>query len=133
MNVKKIVAPVVGLALIALGWRAGGWGGVAFAVGGIVMYLLIQFNRMMAVMRRAARRPKGHVGSAVMLNAKLKPGVSLLHVMAMTDSIGEPLSAPDEQPEIFRWTDGTDSSVTCEFTDGKLVKWDLHRPEAPGP
>uniref|UniRef100_UPI003784B68A SDR family NAD(P)-dependent oxidoreductase n=1 Tax=Piscinibacter sp. TaxID=1903157 RepID=UPI003784B68A len=31
--------------------------------------------------------------SAVMLNAKLKPGATLLHVIAMTRSIGERLSA----------------------------------------
>ena len=35
----------------------------------------------------------GYVGSAVMLNARLKPGVNLMHVMAMTQSLGERLSA----------------------------------------
>ena len=49
----------------------------------------------------------GYVGSAVMLNAKLKPGVNLLHVMAMTGALGEQLSPKDEQPEIYRWTDGS--------------------------
>ena len=133
MNLQKIAVPVLGVVLIAVGWRAGRWAGVAFAVGGIVMYMLLQFNRMLAVMRKASDRPKGYVGSAVMLNAKLKRGASLLHVMALTHSLGELLSPPDQQPEVFRWTDGTDSTVTCEFTDGKLVKWELARPTPPSP
>ena len=63
-----------------------------------------------------------------MLNAKLKPGASLLRVVAMTKALGELQSAPDQQPELFRWTDGTQSHVTCEFLGGKLVKWELVRP-----
>jgi hypothetical protein len=133
MNWKKIAGPVLVLALLAGAWRAYGWGGVALAAGAVVMYALLHVNRMMHVLGRAAKRPKGHVGSAVMLNAKLRPGVNLLHVMALTNSIGEPLSAPGEQPEIFRWTDGTQSSVTCEFADGKLAKWSLARPASPAP
>jgi hypothetical protein len=68
-----------------------------------------------------------------MLNAKLRPNVNLLHVMAMTRAIGEQLSEKDAQPEVFRWTDGTASSVTCEFMHGKLKKWELFRPPAPAP
>ena len=114
--------------LVGGAWRAGGWAGVALAAGAIVMFLLLHFNRMLHVLRKAAERPKGYVGSAVMLNAKLKPGVNLLHVMAMTQSIGEPMTPVGEEPEIFRWTDGTQSSVTCEFTNGRLSKWTLARP-----
>jgi hypothetical protein len=90
----------------------------------------------MHVVKKAADRPKGYVGSAVMLNAKLKPGVNLLHVMAMTESLGEPLSEQGAEPEVFRWTDGTNSHVTCEFVRGKLAKWTLWRPPSepePGP
>ena len=36
---------------------------------------------MTAVLKRASKSPKGYVGSAVMLNAKLKKGVNLMHVM----------------------------------------------------
>ena len=63
-----------------------------------------------------------------MLNAKLKSGVNLLHVMALTRSLGELLSEKDHQPELFRWTDASDSSVTCEFQHGRLVRWELKRP-----
>jgi len=130
MNWQKIIVPVAGVVLVAGAWRAAGWQGVAVVTGGIVMWLLLHFTRMMTVLRRSADRPVGWVGSAVMLNAKLKPGVNLLHVMAITRSIGQLLSPKDSQPEIFRWTDGTDSHVTCEFADGKLVKWTLVRPPA---
>jgi hypothetical protein len=125
---RRIVVPLAGLALLYAGWRSGGWPGVAFAAGGIVMFLLFHFSRMMSVLNRARRSPKGHVGSAVMLNAKLKKGVNLLHVMAMTGSIGESLSQEGADPEFFRWTDDSGSSVTCEFRHGRLAKWALERP-----
>jgi hypothetical protein len=128
MNFQKIFLPVVGAAMVAMAWNAWGWQGAALAGGALVMFLLLHFNRMMHVLKQAADRPKGYVGSAVMLNAKLKPGVNLLHVMAMTQSVGELISAEGQQPEVFRWTDGTLSHVTCEFKNGKLAKWDLYRP-----
>jgi hypothetical protein len=132
MNLQKIVVPILGVVLVAAAWRAYGWGGVALAVGGIVMWVLLHFNRIIKVLTRAADQPVGYVGSAVMLNAKLKRGVNLVHVLALTRALGERLSAEGEQPEIYRWTDGGASSVTAEFANGKLVKWTLLRPpEAP--
>lgn len=130
MNWQRIVVPLAGAALVAAAWRAYGWGGVAVAAGGIVMWVLLHFTRLMSVLKRAAERPVGYVGSAVMLNAKLRPGVTLLHVVALTRALGELLSPKDVQPEVYRWTDGTQSHVTCEFKDGKLVKWELVRPPA---
>ena len=56
--------------------------------------------------------------------------VNLMHVMAMTQSLGERLSAENAQPEVYRWTDGTQSHVTCEFANGRLQKWTLERPQA---
>jgi hypothetical protein len=85
---------------------------------------------MMGVLNRAAQNPKGYVGSSVMLNAKLKKGASLLHVMAMTRAIGEALSKEGADPEYFRWTDDSGSSVTCEFRRGRLANWSLERPTA---
>ena len=128
MNFQKIVLPILGVAVVAIAWRAYGWPGVALAVGGIVMWMLLHFTRMMKVLQGASRRPVGWVDSAVMLNAKLRPGLNLLHVMAMTRALGEQVSPKDEQPEVYRWTDGGGSRVTCEFADGKLVKWELFRP-----
>jgi hypothetical protein len=82
-----------------------------------------------AGVKAAANRPIGYVDSAVMLNAKLIKGVTLLHVIALTKSLGELQSAKDAQPEVFRWTDGTQSNVTCTFDEGKLSTWVLWRPE----
>lgn len=130
MNFQKIILPALGVVLLAAAWRSYGWAGVALVGSGIVMWMLLHFNRVVHVLKRAGDRPKGYVASAVMLNAKLKPGFNLLRVTAMTDSLGELLSPKDEQPEVYRWTDEGGSHVSCEFANGKLVKWTLYRPPA---
>ena len=128
MNLQKILIPVAGVAAVALAYREYGWLGVVAIVSGLVMWLLLHFTRMMAVLKRAADRPIGYVGSAVMLNAKLKPGMSLMHVVAMTRALGQLQSEKGAQPEVFRWTDGSDSHVTCTFVGGKLTHHALFRP-----
>ena len=131
MQFQKIGVPLGGVVLVALAYRSYGWAGVAMAAGALVMWVLLHFTRMLQVLKRAADRPVGTVASAVMLNAKLNSGVTLLHVVAMTRALGARISPPDLQPEVFRWTDGTQSHVTCEFAGGKLRKWELHRPSEP--
>ena len=131
MDLKKIFVPVFGVLLAIGAWRAYGWGGIALVSGAVFMWMLLHFNRVTNVLGRAAVNPVGSVGSAVMLNARLKPGLNLLRVVAMTQALGERLSAEGEQPEVYRWTDGGASSVTAEFANGKLVKWELFRPPAP--
>ena len=133
MNLRNIFVPVGVIGLVVVGYASAGWPGVAAVAGGLVMWALLHFTRLMNVMRKAAKRPIGYVGSAVMLNARLKSGVNLMHVMAMTQSLGERLSAADVQPEVYRWTDGTQSHVTCEFVNGRLQKWTLQRPQAKEP
>ena len=130
MNLRNILVPLGAVALIGFGFSAYGWAGVAAVVGGLVMWALLHFTRLVNVMKKAAKRPIGYVGSAVMLNARLAEGVNLMHVVAMTQALGELLSAEGVDPEIYRWTDGTRSHVTCEFRQGKLVKWTLERPPA---
>ncbi len=104
------------------------WPGVAIVATGLVTWALLHFSRMMQILKRAANRPIGFVDSAVMLNAKLQKGKTLMHVVAMTKALGELLSVKDAQPEIFRWTDGTLSHVTATFAGGKLQSWELFRP-----
>ena len=130
MNLRNIFVPAGVIGLVLVGYASAGWPGVAAVVGGLVMWALLHFTRHVNVMKKAANRPMGYVGSAVMLNARLKPGVNLMHVMAMTQSLGERLSAENAQPEVYRWTDGTQSHVTCEFANGRLQKWTLERPQA---
>ena len=140
MNSRTFLAAIFGTLMMFAGWRAYGWAGLAIVITGLVTWMLLHVSRMIHVLKKASQRPTGYVGSAVMLNAKLKAKVNLLHVMALTNSLGERLTAEDEQPEIFRWRDEGGSSVTCEFANGKLVKWTLDRPvevpaqtEAPAP
>ncbi len=129
MNFTKVLAPVAIIVLTVGAWRQFGWAGIALAGGGIVMWILLHFTRMLTILKKASDRPMGHVASAVMLHAKLKKGVSLMHVIAMTRSLGSLQSPKDQQPEVFTWTDAGQSSVTCTFVGGKLTEWALHRPE----
>jgi len=131
MNLQKVFLALGGVLVVTIAWRGFGWPGVGLAVSGIVMWMLLHFTRMMKVLQRTSNRPVGWVDSAVMLNAKLRPGVNLLHVMAMTRALGEQVSPKEQQPELYRWTDGSGSHVTCEFLRGKLVKWELFRPPTP--
>ena len=129
MNLRNILVPLGLAVLVFAAHRSAGWPGVAAVAGGLLMWGLLHFTRLMSVMKKAANRPIGYVGSAVMLNAKLKPKVPMVHVVAMTRSLGQLLSEEGQEPEVYRWTDGTQSHVTCEFVGGRLVKWTLQRPE----
>ncbi|MGJ7511828.1 glycerate kinase [Variovorax sp. GT1P44] len=131
MNFGRILVPVGGLILLGVAYRGYGWAGVALVGGAIIMFLLLHFNRTMQVLKRATDRPMGTVASAVMLNAKLKPKSTLLHVIAMTRALGELRTPQDAQPEVFRWTDAGGSWVDATFVGGKLTEWNLVRPQQP--
>lgn len=126
-KVLKILIPAAILAAAVFAWQRMGWPGVALVFSAVVFWALLHFNRMLQVFKRAANRPVGYVDNAVMLNAKLRPGVNLLHILALTRALGERLSAPDVQPEVFRWTDGGGSHVTCTLQGGKLAAYVLWR------
>jgi hypothetical protein len=125
---SRVGVPLLGIALVALAYHWYGWPGVVAAATGLVLWALLHFNRIMAVLKRAAERPIGYVDSAVMLNAKLKKGVSLMHVIAMTRALGQAETDKGAQPEVFSWRDGSQSVVRCVFMQGKLQSWTLHRP-----
>jgi hypothetical protein len=121
MNFTRILTLTAIAVLIVGAWQAFGWPG------------MLHFTRMVTILKKAADRPIGHVASAVMLNAKLKKGVNLMHVIAMTRALGELQTEKDAQPEIYRWTDAGLSSVSCTFVGGKLTEWTLQRPEQVSP
>ncbi len=125
---RRFFIPVLIALLVIAAYRSYGWQGIFAVGGGLIMWALLHFTRLMNIMRKAADRPIGYVGSAVMLNARLREGVNLMHVVAMTRSLGELLSPQGEEPERYRWTDGTQSHVTCEFRGGRLAAWELVRP-----
>ena len=133
MNWRKILIPIGIVFLVFAAYRAYGPQGILTVSGGLVMWGLLHYTRLMNVMQKARNRPIGYVGSAVMLNAKLKPGVNLMHVIAMTRALGEQLSPEGQEPETYRWTDGTQSHVTCEFVNGRLARWKLERPVQDAP
>ncbi len=120
--------PVVGwaLALAALfaGWQSYGWQGLVFSITLIVFWLVLQFNRALRVMKNAASAPLGHVKSAVMLNAKLEPRMTMLQIVALTRSLGRKLQA---EPETWAWSDVGGATVTLVFKGGKLDSWALTR------
>jgi len=43
--------------------------------------------------------------------------------------LGQLQTEKDAQPEVFTWTDASQSVVTCTFVGGKLTQWSLQRPE----
>ena len=128
-KLRKYLMPVALVLLISWAWQSAGWEGIALAVTGFVMWLLMHFTTVMVIMRRARNRPIGYVGSVVMLNAKLKAGMTHLQVVGMTRSLGERLSPPNEDPEQFLWKDGNDNRLTATFVGGKLQSWDFKRPK----
>ncbi len=120
--------PIVGwgLAIVAVvaAWHVYGWQGVIMAVSVMVFWLLLQFSRSLRVMRMAGSHPKGHVGSAVMVNSRLKAGMTLMDVITLTRSLGESVS---ETPEVWAWTDDGNNRLTLEFERARLARWQLVR------
>ncbi|MGY4831442.1 hypothetical protein ACVNIS_22920 [Sphaerotilaceae bacterium SBD11-9] len=129
--------PIVGWGLavlaVAASWQAYGWQGVVMAMSVIVFWLLLQFSRALRAMKNAAGAPKGQVDSAVMLNAKLKAGMTMMQVITLTKSLGERVSGTPDGPETWAWADAGASRVALVFEGGKLRRWELERPESPTP
>ncbi len=128
MTWQRILTIVIAVILGAGAWRAGGWQGIFFLASGVILWFMLNYTRLITIMKRAADRPIGYIGSAVMLNAKLRPKQPLMHVIAMTRSLGERLSPAGTDPEIYLWRDPGGSEVTCEFEGGRLMRWRLDRP-----
>jgi hypothetical protein len=115
--------------LVALAWYSYGWQGVLLAVSVVVFWLLLQFSRAMRAMRQAGQAPVGHVDSAVMLNAKLQPGMTMLQVIGLTKSLGRKLDGGNgEGRDDWAWSDEGGSTVTLQFQGGKLARFELDRP-----
>jgi len=109
MNFSRILIPIGVIAFVAGAWHQYKWPGVAVSTGAVVMWILLHFTRMVTVLSRASNRPVGHVSSAVMLNAKLKKGVNLMHVIAMTKSLGKLQSWDMTRPQVAETEESTAS------------------------
>jgi len=122
------VNPTLGWALAAVFaffcWRAYGLSGLAFAASAIVFWLLLIFNRAVRVMKNAADAPVGHVPSAVMLHARLRRGMSMMQIVALTRSLGRKLGQNDDD---WSWSDEGGAAVRLHFERGRLATWELDR------
>jgi hypothetical protein len=114
-------------AALAAGGFLYGWQGVVVALTLVVFWLLLQFNRAVRVMKNAGHAPIGKVPSAVMLNAKLKPGMTMIEIVGITRSLG--LEQPPKS-DTWTWADEGGSAVTARLDPaGRLLSWHLSRPE----
>jgi hypothetical protein len=129
------MSPLVGwalaLAAVAAGYAGYGWPGVALAVSVVVFWLLLQFSRALRVMRLAAQQPVGHTASAVMLQARVQTGMSLMQVVALTRSLGRRADADAAGPgdETFSWTDSGGDTVHVALRHGRVSSVRLQRLE----
>ena len=117
---------LAGVALFA-GWQGYGWQGLIFAISLIVFWLVLQFNRALRIMKNAASAPVGHVESAVMLQSRLQPRMTMMEVVALTRSLGRKLS---DEPQTWAWSDAGGATVTLVFGGAKLERWALGRASA---
>lgn len=115
-----------GLAVLAVaaGYVGWGWPGVALAVTVVVFWMLLQLSRVLRVMRRAGQRPLGEIDNAVMLHARLQPGMTLLQILPLTRSLGVKVA---DDPETFVWTDGGGDRVRVELRGGRCSAFALER------
>jgi len=122
---NRIIGWSLATILVVVAWYSYGWQGVLLGVSVVVFWLLLQFSRAMRAMRQAGQAPVGHVDSAVMLNAKLQPGMTMLQVIGLTRSLGRKLDGGDDH---WSWSDEGGSTVKMRFEGGKLARFELDRP-----
>ena len=113
---------------VGVGYVQFGWQGVLFAVSMAVFFLLAQFGRALRTLRAAGTRPLGHVDSAVMLNARIKRGMSMLQMVTLTGSLGRQTS---KDPDQWTWADPGGAAVVLTFVRGKIRQWELTREATP--
>lgn len=116
------------VAAVALGYAGYGGPGVLLALGGVVFWLLLQLSRALRVLREASQRPVGTVPNAVMLQARLRIGLRLPQVLALTRSLGNKVA---EDPETWAWRDEGGDEVQVELRQGRVTAWRLRRSAGP--
>ncbi len=127
---KPLLAWAVALAAVAAGGAAYGWRGGVLVASGLVFWLLWQFNRVVRVMKRSADAPVGFVASAVMFNARLARGMTLIEIVRLAGSLGRKVA---DAPETWAWHDAGEARVVLVMAGAKLDHWELVRPsEAAG-
>ncbi len=119
-----LTAALALVALVAGGW-AMGWQGVVLVLTVLVFLLLLQFSKLMRVMRQAGSAHIGQVPNAVMFHSRLQPGQALVDVLALAGSLGEALP---NQANAYRWRDAAGDEVRLRFdAASRLLDASLHR------
>jgi hypothetical protein len=54
----KFLIPLGLAALFVVAWTSQGWAGIAMVGGGVVMWALLHFTRMLTVLKRAPTAPR---------------------------------------------------------------------------
>jgi hypothetical protein len=93
----------------------------------VVFWLLLQFSRSLRALRDASARPVGQIDNAVMFQAQLQPGMLLLQVLKLSQSLGHKVS---DTPETYLWRDAAGDAVRLELQGGKVSRWVLERQDA---
>ena len=129
---RVVASWLLATAAVAVGGWRWGWPGVLLGTTVVVFWLLLQFSRSLRVLKNAGSAPVGSVANAVMLHARLKPGLTLMQILPLTGSLGRKLEGPHEH---FRWQDGAGDGVELTLVNGRVTQWQLTRvqPPAPGP
>ena len=130
MNLNSMLGWALALLAVFVGWRAYGWQGVLLAVTLTVFWLLLQFSRVLRAMKLAGQAPVGHVPSAVMLNAKLARGMTMMKVTGLTKSLGTKVG---DSSDTWCWRDDGGASVTVSFERGRCARWALQRDDLAQP
>jgi hypothetical protein len=122
------VNPIVGWSLAAavafVSWELYGARGLALAASAIVFWLVLQLNRTVRVMKVAAQNPVARVPSAVMFQAGLRPGLTMLQIVAATRSLGRKVEGTGDD---WLWGDDGGDRVRLHFERGRLATWQLER------
>ena len=70
------------------------------------------------------RLERGQVPSAVMFQAGLRPGLTMLQVVRTTKSLGRKVDGSDDD---WLWADEGGDSVRLHFEGARLATWQLER------
>jgi len=110
----------------------GGWQAVVFGMTLVVTLLVVEILKVLKLMRRVEKAPVGRVENAVMLQARLKPGLSLTDLLKLTGCLGRKLDLPGPA---YAWEDDAGDRVEVTLAKGRLASWQLRRaePVRPGP
>jgi hypothetical protein len=129
LNGKDYLVIAAAVSVVAAAYFTWSWAGVALAFGAGLMWALLHFTRMMITLRKAMRRPKGWVSSAIMLNSRLQTGLTMLQVVQLVGAFGDCLQPEslESQEELWRWTDEGGDAVDVRFKKSKVLAFALVR------